>query len=248
VWQYIQVLSSSSCPEISGSRTRSFLVRPSGRLNASIGHLLHYPTFHTKGPTENGEIADFSNPCLRLMLEKGFVPTTSFFHNRFCFRSQRTSSVDAPMKRWTGSQRKRHAWYTRYLMDNSSSQVWIIYGEDNRVWYLEQFLDVGAFKFETLPGCFVEGVVEYHRTDIFSDDRRVRRLVLFSFHPEYIFYRTLRRKGIMMDSLLNLAAALTGVSVKLRDFDLLNSVVKRSKYGTSTSSCPRISTVLSRHH
>jgi len=66
------------------------------------------------------------------------------------------------------------------------------------VWYLEQFLDVKAFKFEILPGCFVEGVVKYQRIDVISDDRRIRRLVLFSFHPEYTVYRTLRLKGIMM--------------------------------------------------
>ena len=175
------------------------------------------------------------------------MPTNSFFHDRFCFRSQRTSSIDVPMKRWTSSQRKRHDWYTCYLTDNSSSQVWIIYGEDIRIWYLKNFHDIEAFRFEIRPGCFVEGVIEYQRTDVFASDHHIRRLVLFSFHGLHLRWHA-RQKGIVVGGCLDLAAALTGVNVELRHFNLLDAVVKRSRYGTSTSSCPRISTVPSRSH
>ena len=57
------------------SENPAHLVRPSGSLGARISAKLHYPTFTTSNP-KFGEVADASNPCMRLITEKGLTPST----------------------------------------------------------------------------------------------------------------------------------------------------------------------------
>lgn len=63
------------------------------------------------------------------------------------------------------------------------------------MWYLEQFLDVEAFRVEAMPGCFVDEAIEYRTTGVFVTDHRIRRLVLFSLYPEFPFIALWYRKA-----------------------------------------------------
>ncbi|KAL1967598.1 hypothetical protein VTN77DRAFT_3113 [Rasamsonia byssochlamydoides] len=62
------------------------LVRPSGRLDAALGILLHYPTF-ASSQINNGETMDMGDPCIRSLARKIKDISKCLLIDRYCRRS-----------------------------------------------------------------------------------------------------------------------------------------------------------------
>ena len=80
----------------------AYLVRPSGNFTkeASLGILLHYPTFRTFTPRDR-EIADRHNPCTRLLLKKGLNPLRHdgiVWYDSYTRRESKNAACDPPYR------------------------------------------------------------------------------------------------------------------------------------------------------
>jgi hypothetical protein len=80
----------------------AYLVSPSGSPSRPLHIKLNYPTFRTK-QLEHGETADDTNPCMRLLMEKGLSASNAFWYEANFRRQTPTKSrhQEVDTKLWT---------------------------------------------------------------------------------------------------------------------------------------------------
>ena len=200
-------------------RPAEHLVSPSGTLSAPLGLFLHWPTFTGIGSLENGTVAEYKNPCMRLLLRKGFDPVNCLWLDRYSRRANKVKSSKpgtVPMDSWSSELRGIHEAFSENTMNDSRAKVWVIFGSRNKAWY------------RSMEHRWEETAVEIPDSDVrtsahleYDENDSIRRVVIFCQHPESIFYPNQRqpRKGLEMDAALNLAAALTQLRIHTAYFE-----------------------------
>jgi hypothetical protein len=109
-------------------------------------------------------------------------------------------------------QRQIHEQFSESLMNDSQAKVWVIFGNDNKIWYIDLKTAANIIElFEFTPdGSSVSTSIALE----LDERRQVKRVMVFCFHPEAIFYPNDPLKGQSMEQALDLAAALTDVAVE----------------------------------
>jgi hypothetical protein len=109
-------------------------------------------------------------------------------------------------------QRQIHEQFSESLMNDSQAKVWVIFGKDNKTWYTDPKTAGNIIElFEFTPdGSSVSTPIALE----LDERRQVKRVVIFCFHPEAIFYPNDPLKGKSMEQALDLAAALTDMAVE----------------------------------
>lgn len=208
--------------EVAASKEKpEHLVCPSGSLNADLLILLHYPTFKTREDLKlNGTTAADVNPCINFLIKKGFSTSSCLFLDRYCRRldplpikrkvkNKKSHWLEVPMDRWSSDLSNIHRRFSLSVMQTSKAKVFLIFGDRNKQEYLDspqhQFMEV---QLDTSVDP-VQVAIEYHES-------RVKRVLIFCPHPEWLLHRdSYIQKGLIVDQIQNLAAALSGITLDL---------------------------------
>ncbi|KAI9836550.1 MAG: hypothetical protein M1819_001182 [Sarea resinae] len=177
------------------------LVGPSGPLDAAIASHLHYPSFTTK-QRYNSEIADSTNCCIRLVLEKGFTSKDSFMFNTFQRREKRNG-----LKRYTEASKDAHYGWSNLLRREMHAKVEVVYGKANR----ERIEKTSRLTPIELCGSW-EGVT-IHLELAVANPLTPLRIIVFVHHPEHFYHNWDTETARVQDLKLNAAARLAGVAV-----------------------------------
>ncbi|KAI9836549.1 MAG: hypothetical protein M1819_001180 [Sarea resinae] len=192
-----------------GSRYEKFeqeLVRPSGNIDARISNHLHYPSFTTKHRYD-GEIADDTNCCIRLVLKKGFNIGNSFMFNTFSRREGRDK-----LKDYSRETEDVHRGWSNRLHRAMTAKVEIVWGAASRQW-MEENLDLVQLK---LFGPWKGVTLHLERSPA---NENIERIIVFVHHPEYFLHQYDAGIARRQDRALNAAAALAGVRVDENFFE-----------------------------
>ena len=96
------------------------LLRNSGSLLAQAGLKFHYPSFTTRYPND-GETADESSPCPRLLLQLGF-PVFNVFWMQAYYRLEKPNHKRcSPMKKWSPDVVLEHEAFSSWCENHSGS-------------------------------------------------------------------------------------------------------------------------------
>jgi hypothetical protein len=117
-------------------RPQSELVRPSGDLTAPILLHLHYHSMTTEH-RHNGEIADETNCCIKLLLDSGFSATNAIWVDTFSRREKRANGGKRRAD-WSAKEAyppkiyDMHLSCSNKLRDLSSAKMELVFGAENR--------------------------------------------------------------------------------------------------------------------
>ncbi len=180
------------------------LVRNSGSLLAQVGLKLHYPSFTTQYPND-GETADESSPCPRLLLRSGFSVFNAFWMQAYYRREMLNRTRCSPMKKLSPDLLSEHEAFSFWSEKNSAARVFIYFGAENRSRSLLQ-ANLVTFKVSLDNGAAVTVSLETH-----SQTRRVTRIIVYAYHPEYLYRNPSTEVGKDYDLALGLTAVLGNV-------------------------------------
>ena len=189
-------------------------VKWSGFFEALLWAKWHYPTYRTSNGAEFDHTADSTNASLRLTytkfgLETGHDPFMSeAIFRRFDFDNEnRNPYFEMGEERLAG-----HAEIEKALWTRSEHEVILLIGEHNiRKFVTEDLPNLRATKVEISKA----NMVRMGKAGIWlvfdEDGREIRKVVIPSYHTQYLYYSGYTARGQMMDCLWNLAAALGGL-------------------------------------
>ncbi|MCJ1249297.1 hypothetical protein MMC30_006520 [Trapelia coarctata] len=182
------------------------LVRPSGYLDCKLGIRLHYPTYSTSN-VSNGETADLSSPCPRLLLKKGLSSEhalwfESYFRREVAARDRNQGT--SPMNAWPESYRQLHEQFSLWCEQHSQMKVLIVCGKPSGEEYLRTRSISRTFTIPLAKDIFVKACTVRCLG-------RIARIVIFAPHPEWLYHNWTARDGKLYDSCINIAVALAGI-------------------------------------
>jgi len=199
-------------------RPISELVLPSGDPNTAALLLhLRYPSKTTKH-LHNGEIADDTNCCMKLLLESGFNSSNAFWIDTFSRREKRASGGNrgadwVAEDAYTPKVYDLHLSWSNLLRKSAVAKVEIVFGAANRK-LLEKEIEHRheCLTLWTTPPIKLH--VEYQDRTI----AKITRLIIFVHHPEHFFYNWKLKYSIEMDTALTVAAKLAGLNLECTFF------------------------------
>ena len=187
----------------------SHLVCGSGhfRDDARLGVLGSYPTFRTESP-DNGVCADPSNPCMRMLLEKGLntsdglIDMWDIWHRRLWTDNRRNLPRGKEIWWEASSEVKNlHDAHARKSLLLSNPLILLAVGRSAQGWIARQAQEKRSLTIDNV------NVHIYFRNNV------VERLVVDCPHPENMFYVHAPLYGRLMDAAINFAVALAGLNV-----------------------------------
>lgn len=189
-------------------RPIAHLVKGSGTFagSARLGVFGNYPTFRTSTPN-NGECADPTNPCMRMLLRKGLVasPGDVDFWDRWSRRERTDTRHLLPRNKdiwWNEADEVKQLHYdlASQSLALSNPLVVLAVGSPAQRWMCEF-----AKYSESL-------LIEDVRISVHFEEDCVKRVVVGCPHPETMFFSHSPMYGAMMDNAINLAVGLAGIS------------------------------------
>ena len=176
------------------------LVKPSGTLQARLGHYLNQPSFSTIQNAYDGETADDSNPCIRMILENGYAENKALIMDHLHDRSHTSediTEVDSPTL-------QRHEEFTSEILESLEAKVVIVYSSkvQNRLIAIRDLVHMQLWGEHSE----VSIALDLEKNYKFSDDNyRFRRVCLFTAHPNRIMWQTKGNSALIrQDSILTL--------------------------------------------
>lgn len=217
--------------------------KPSGPLNAVLACVWHYPTYATD-KADWGHTMDRTNPSIAVQYTK-FGPSPFVrSQDRIPFREQygrNGVSWDTIYPHWEKIL-SRCDQFSRWL--NGHSKIIMLIGEDNAKAFLDAVqLDDSLEQVKVRLRLkdftmFTEVVGVPHRPFIIvvreKETKRIRRLVLFSYHTQYFMYTHNEAVGAYHDLLWNTACVMAGVEIQHPTNFL--AMVEKNKQGKSNTS------------
>lgn len=111
------------------------LIRPSGKLEDSLGVLLHYPTYTTTSDVCDGQTFDLGSPCPGKLAHKGVPEIGCLWLDTYARRQdasprkgkdaptrhgRSTAGVpETPTKDWPEAQRAMHEEFSTWVVETS---------------------------------------------------------------------------------------------------------------------------------
>ena len=185
------------------------LVKPSGTLQARLGHYLNQPSFSTiQNVYEDGETADDSNPCIRMILENGYAENKALIMDHLHYRSHTSEDITEV----DSLTLQRHEGFTSEILESLEAKVVIVYGSNvqNRLIATRDLVHMQLWGEYSEVSIALDLEKNYN----FSDDNyRFRRVFLFAAHPNRIMWQTKGNRALIrQDAILKAAANMAGVS------------------------------------
>lgn len=163
---------------------KALLVKPSGSLKSPVAHHLHQPSFTTLN-RENGETLDETNGCTRLLLETGFTANNSFVFDHIHRREEKSEAITT----YPAPILQCHEQLTWKYMESMEAKVEILYG----IHVQQRLLQDPRLEYIILPlwgryeGILLLIILEKSFSNA-QAGHYIRRLTLFSPHPQRFFY------------------------------------------------------------
>ncbi|KAF4549398.1 Hypothetical protein D9617_22g067460 [Elsinoe fawcettii] len=179
------------------------LVAPSGSWDATLIIKLHYPTFSTSNDM-HGEVADNSSACPRLLLQAGFDTQNALWIEAHWRRLAAPTKRTSPVRGLPEDLQKCHQDFTKLCESKSQAKVALVLGKANRDAALKE-LDPVQFSIESDGKA---GVVD---VGLVVDGTRITRILVFAYHPEYLFRNPSMETSKTYDYALGLAASIAGI-------------------------------------
>ena len=189
---------------ISG-RNGHHLIRSSGSLAAPLLIKLHYPSFTTSCPND-GETADHSSPCPRLLMHTGLTSHNAFWMQAYYRRELPEANRKSPMRTWSERLLQIHEDHSQWHEDHSTARFRLLLGAHNRVH------DLAKENIVTFTAQFPESVTI--KSSLHIRNGKIHHIAFYATHPEYLFRNPSRQVSLEYDVCLGLVAALA----KIDDF------------------------------
>lgn len=180
-------------------RNIQHLIYPSGSLASPILLKLHYPSFSTSHPLD-GETADTSSPCPRILMDAGFSSNNALWIQAYYRRETPDPSRKSPMRNWPLPLKALHEKHANWHEENSESSIRILFGRHNRT------SDLRRENTTSFDVCFPGGVSI--KASLHSKENVLHHITLYANHPEYLFRNPSVSVGMEYDAVLGLAASL----------------------------------------
>ncbi|PSK54022.1 hypothetical protein B9Z65_7828 [Elsinoe australis] len=195
---------------ISGQQ-KSHLVAPPGSWSAALMIKLHYPTFTCANPEDN-EVADASSPCPRMLMKAGFSPSNTLWVEAFWRRQIPPAKRGDQTHEWTEELRACHEAFTRHCEERADARV---VGSGNRKTTLK---NVGLVTYAVVFG---EARSVQVSLQVTSDpaSARVERLLVYGYHPEYLFRNPNLEVSKTYDYAVALAARVARIDINYGYFE-----------------------------
>ncbi|TKX24610.1 hypothetical protein C1H76_3219 [Elsinoe australis] len=198
---------------ISGQQ-KSHIVAPSGSWSAALMIKLHYPTFTCANPEDN-EVADASSPCPRMLMNAGFSPSNTLWVEAYWRRQIPPAKRGDPTHEWTEELRACHEAFTRHCEERADARVELVLGSGNRKTTLK---NVGLVTYAVVFG---EARSVQVSLQVASDpaSARVERLLVYGYHPEYLFRNPNLEVSKTYDYAVALAARVARIDINYGYFE-----------------------------
>lgn len=190
-------------------KSRNELVKPSGSLSSALAFNFHYPSFTSRNIMD-GELADHTNPCIALAMNKGFDHSNVFWMNTFSRRESRGYGEKINFHDlYPPDTFQLHQKWITMLYDNLAAKVVVVFGQDNHRAITKRYR-------ERLDNLELWGPVPITVRLLYAEESHVsiQRIFVHVHHTEHFLHNWTVEAGIMMDTQLNSAAALAKVAVK----------------------------------
>ncbi|KAH8902447.1 hypothetical protein BR93DRAFT_237858 [Coniochaeta sp. PMI_546] len=208
----------SLCPDIEALAGPELDIRtlskPSGRRDATLSLVLHYPTFNT-GRLRGGSTFDPSNPCLNMIKTKIGPSQAVKVQDRIMARHECEKQVDwsRAFPNWA-EMAERFLSFNRFL--NEDSPILILMGNENcrrdnlgDLVRLGQDDEICWIRFAVAAKLFGDGAsfaLVRNKTT-----RAIKRVVFLSWHPNRFFHSGPKVYGAYHDLIFNACCELAGI-------------------------------------
>jgi len=154
--------------------------------------------------------ADPGSPLTLLLMTKGAPIEGVIWLDTYAFREDNLEKNlrkkgYVPMNYWPPEQKAMHEEFSDWVFESSEAKVWVICGSQNRDRYKNmkrgRLIDFRIYLDQVDVPVSVE--LDDHGSG-------VRKIIVYSFHPESLVRQTSSAVGLMLDSAWNVAGALTG--------------------------------------
>jgi hypothetical protein len=186
------------------------LVSPTGQPRDRLGIKLHWPTRNTISDLAFGTTADPGSPLTRLLMAKGAPIEGVIWLDTYARREDNLEEKlrkkgHVPMNYWPPEQKAMHEEFSDWIFESSEAKVWVICGSQNRDRYK-------TIKRGRLIGfrIYLDQVDVPVSIELDDHGSSVRRIIVYSYHPECLVRQNAFAVGLMLDSAWNVAGALTG--------------------------------------
>ncbi|KAI4656613.1 uncharacterized protein J4E78_006502 [Alternaria triticimaculans] len=190
----------------------SHIVSPSGYATSLLHLQLHYPTFTTKH-LNDGQTLDATNCCIRILIEKGFVASNTYWFEAY-FRRLSAASVRHLANvadGWKEEVKQLHDEFA-YRCQSLSKKVLLVFGAFNRKRFHERHNVENITVRLSCGSTTLMGIVR-------NNAQKILFVVVYAWHPEYLLRNRTTAVGRQYDAALNIAAALSGVDTKAGYFE-----------------------------
>ncbi|KAI4647248.1 uncharacterized protein J4E79_010399 [Alternaria viburni] len=190
----------------------SHIVSPSGYATSLLHLQLHYPTFTTKH-LNDGQTLDATNRCIRILIEKGFVASNTYWFEAY-FRRLSAASVRHLANvadGWKEEVKQLHDEFA-YRCQSLSKKVLLVFGAFNRKRFHERHNVENITVRLSCGSTTLMGIVR-------NNAQKILFVVVYAWHPEYLLRNRTTAVGRQYDAALNIAAALSGVDTKAGYFE-----------------------------
>ncbi|MCJ1378503.1 hypothetical protein MMC17_001602 [Xylographa soralifera] len=124
-------------------------------------------------------IADEFNPCIKLVMEKGFNPSNGIMFDTFARRENRDS-----LGRYSNSTRRLHLSWSKLVESKSMAKIELVFGAKNREMVLHEYEMRSTPLFLWGNFAAVRVLLAYH--DCHKDS--IERVLVLGKHPEELFH------------------------------------------------------------
>ncbi|KAI4685745.1 uncharacterized protein J4E88_003581 [Alternaria novae-zelandiae] len=190
----------------------SHIVSPSGYATSLLHLQLHYPTFTTKH-LNDGQTLDATNCCIRILIEKGFVASNTYWFEAY-FRRLSAASVRHLANvadGWKEEVKQLHDEFA-YRCQSLSKKALLVFGAFSRKRFHERHNVENITVRLSCGSTTLMGIVR-------NNAQKILFVVVYAWHPEYLLRNRTTAVGRQYDAALNIAAALSGVDTKAGYFE-----------------------------
>lgn len=164
----------------------------------------------------NREIFDPSNPCLKLVINKGFGQTNAFWVNSLC-RRERRKVAGWPIifdEIYSKNTLDAHKLWLKIQYKYSSAKVVVVFGKANRL----EMTTNQAGRYEDVK---LWGEITVLLRVLYTTERKyvIEQLLIFVHHPEHFYHNWTIEAGELMDAQLNTAAAMASIDISSSFFN-----------------------------
>jgi hypothetical protein len=213
------------------TRSKRTIVRPSGRLTALLAVHLNFPSYTTRNAFD-GETADVTSACPRLLICAGLSSENSFWFNTYS-RREVTENRKAmnTAKEYPDAALQTHQDWSLLLRENMQARIEVVFGVANEK---QMKIALGPLLEEFILWDKQETTLHIEFTNV--QRIVIRRIIIFAQHSQHLCH------NYQIDAQLEVATAIAEVSrteEQSRYFRYRSEEMNRKKLNTSIKRRPQ---------